>query len=190
MEHPREDLDDLNTEFCAFCDQNEETDRDMVIDLLAQLCRLVVDMCSVPLVQPSPNSTTKEEFDFNQLFDSGHHGNDTTCKFLYSSTYVISSVNHLDSAPIFFKGIPMWLACLVAGGALSVDFDIKTICLHTVLDLIEASTSIYGWAVSTTNNERHEKQPWSRSGFLLPVLAPDVLSCLAKFLDFFLVREI
>ena len=162
MAHPREDLDALVNEFCEFRGKSANpADRDAVIDVLAQLCRLIVDMCSVPLVQPSP----AEEFDFNQLF--------------------VSSAT---------SGVPTWLACLISAGGLSTDFNIKAICLHTVLDLIEASTSIHGWtgnaSSSSSNNSRNSQaqQPWSRSGLLLPVLSPDVLKYLSQSLDFFPVH--
>ncbi|VDO14182.1 unnamed protein product [Rodentolepis nana] len=89
------------------------------------------------------------------------------------------------------------MAYLVAGSALSTDFDTKTICLHTILDLIEASTSIHGWTACVAdqrqpgeNGRSHVNPPpkqsqWGPSGLLLPILSKEVLNTLASTLDFF-----
>ncbi|KAL5102848.1 hypothetical protein TcWFU_005011 [Taenia crassiceps] len=162
LRYPEKDLNELDSKFCEFLNSNVgESERGVVVDLLAQLCRLVVDMCNVPLVQPSNDSGLTEELDFNRLFDSSCDAGDATA-------------------------IPEWLTYLVAGGVLSTDFDTKTICLHTLMDLVEASTSIYGWPFDTSDCNRHNQQkPLGRSGLLLPVLAPKVLNTLASSLDFF-----
>ncbi|VDD81929.1 unnamed protein product [Mesocestoides corti] len=143
------DLTNLENNFCTFLGSHDN-DGHVVNDMFAQLCRLVVDMCNVPLVRP----TSFEDFDFNDLFRSGCKKDD---KF----------------------GLPEWLACLVAGGALSSDFDLKAICLHTLLDLVEASTSIHGWVSPGGATQ------WDRCRLLLPVLSPEVLTTIAWRLDLF-----
>ncbi|KAM7534070.1 hypothetical protein Aperf_G00000110027 [Anoplocephala perfoliata] len=161
LRSPEKNLHAVESEFREFMNPKvPERDRAAVVDLLAQLCRLIVDMCNVPIVQPSESSS--ENFDFNKLFNSGP-GEEK-------------------------NSLPDWLACLVAGSALSTDFDTKAICLHTVLDLVEASTSIHGWTSCVAPNDNHlnEKQmQWGPSGLLLPVLAMEVLSIFASTLDFF-----
>lgn len=242
---PEKDLNELDSKFCEFLNSKViETERGVVVDLLARLCRLVVDMCNVPLVQPSNDSGSTEELDFNRLFDSSCDGDDATGEatclsfylsihfvFIYSiliylfthssrffpvfthfpililsipatSTHsgcihsLVHPFFHLSVHPsshplfshtlLFFEALPEWLTYLVAGGVLSANFDTKAICLHTLLDLVEASTSIYGWPFDTSDCNHHNQQkPLGRSGLLLPVLAPKVLNTLASSLDFF-----
>nr|CDS30580.2 protein dopey 1 [Hymenolepis microstoma] len=177
LRRPEKNLHALESEFCEFMNpQVPERDRSAVIDLLAQLCRLVVDMCNVPIVQPSEN--TQEEFNFKKLFNSGPIGDE--------------------------KSLPDWLAYLVAGSALSTDFDTKTICLHTILDLIEASTSIHGWTTCVADQQQQQpdensksnantplkQSQWGPSGLLLPILAKEVLNTLASTLDFFSISAV
>ncbi|KAM3173971.1 hypothetical protein ACTXT7_011480 [Hymenolepis weldensis] len=173
LQRPVKDLHALESDFCEFMNpQVPERDRPAVVDLLAQLCRFVLDMCNVAIVPPS--KITQEEFNFNQLFNSGPVGDDNS--------------------------LPEWLAYLVAGSALSTDFDTKAICLHTVLDLVEVSASIQEWTACATDqqldensNDKTNVQPtqtrWDPSDLLLPVLAKEVLNTLASVLDFFPVNK-
>uniref|UniRef100_A0A915EYE9 Dopey N-terminal domain-containing protein n=1 Tax=Echinococcus canadensis TaxID=519352 RepID=A0A915EYE9_9CEST len=170
LRYPGKDLNDLDSKFCEFFNSKAgEVERTVVVDLLAQLCRLVVEMCNVPLVQPSTDSASTDELNFSLLFDSSCGADDAAA-------------------------LPEWLACLVAGGVLSVDFDTKAVCLHALLDLVEASTSIHGWPFGTSDcnhhHHLHQQQPLGRSGLLLPVLTPQVLSTLAFSLDFFPVAGV
>ncbi|CDI96745.1 protein dopey 1 [Echinococcus multilocularis] len=170
LRYPGKDLNDLDSKFCEFFNSKAgEVERTVVVDLLAQLCRLVVEMCNVPLVQPSTDSASTDELNFSRLFDSSCGADDAAA-------------------------LPEWLACLVAGGVLSADFDTKAVCLHALLDLVEASTSIHGWPFGTSDcnhhHHLHQQQPLGRSGLLLPVLTPQVLSTLASSLDFFPVAGV
>lgn len=88
LRSPEKNLHVLGNEFCEFMNPKvPERDRSAVVDLLAQLCRLIVDMCNVPIVQPSESSG--EKFDFNRLFNSGP-GDEKNCKCI-ADFVVISS---------------------------------------------------------------------------------------------------
>lgn len=79
----------LESDFCELMNpQVPERDRLAVVDLLAQLCRLVLDMCNVAIVPPSKD--TQEEFNFNQLFNSGPAG-DGNCKLISSVYFIVHS---------------------------------------------------------------------------------------------------
>ncbi len=157
------DLTRLNNDFCTSL-TTVGKDHQAAIDLFAQLCRLVVDMCNVPLIQPA----SFEDYDFNEVFCSSGHTVEG------SSKSKLNKVTH----SLGEYALPEWLACLVAGSTFAEDFNLKSVCLHTLLDLVHASISIHGWDASGA----------SQGNLLLPVLTPDVLSYLAWNLNLFSVR--
>lgn len=105
---------------------------------------------------------------------------------LYINTPIYWSANVYRSTFLLFHFkdqflLPDWFACLVSISTFAEDFNLKAICMHTLLDLIFASFSIHGWpdTLSLTTSD------FKPTGLLLPVLSPNVLHHLAHTLIFF-----
>ncbi|VDL91325.1 unnamed protein product [Schistocephalus solidus] len=160
-------LVDLNTTFftslhcCALEEDKVGSRRAVLIDLFAQFCRLVVDMCNFPLAQVS---------DAIAMPQSDAAGSPSSLDEL------LCSEGSFDPKTHEFL-LPEWLSHLVAISTFANNFDLKAISMLTLLDLIHASSSIHGWSSSASSHHANL--------LLLPVLSSTVLHHLAHELLFF-----